>query len=195
LEASAYPKPGNTHRLSEYPDKPYLAFILNSMVFQGVFEEAIRKAYTGQRVGVGGVVYNAVSSMMKYSGFNTSLGQALLLAPLAISIGRCLRDVGEAYDCFVEEYIRVVEETGVEDSILWSRIGASNNTLRRHIQYGSILLKPLPEVDSPPRVVAHNLPVPILILFSKLNGSHPFHTLPPIQLGEHKSSRSAVLQW
>ncbi|MCI4461450.1 MAG: triphosphoribosyl-dephospho-CoA synthase [Thermogladius sp.] len=119
LEASAYPKPGNTHRLSEYPDKPYLAFILNSMVFQRAFEEAARKAYMGQRVGVGEVVYNAVSPMMRYSGFNTSLGQALLLAPLAISIGRCLREAGEAYGCFVEYYTSVVEETSVEDSILF----------------------------------------------------------------------------
>lgn len=159
LEASAYPKPGNTHRLSEYPDKPYLAFILNSMVFQGVFEEAIRKAYMGQRVGVGGVVYNAVSSMMKYSGFNTSLGQALLLAPLAISIGRCLRDVGEAYDCFVDDYIRVVEETGVEDSILFYKSVrlAAPSYLKREDETGDFVNVWDPEFEAKLRAKRHRL--------------------------------------
>ena len=159
LEASAYPKPGNTHRLSEYPDKPYLAFILNSMVFQRVFEEAIRKAYMGQRVGVGGVVYNAVSSMMKYSGFNTSLGQALLLSPLAISIGRCLREVGEAYDCFVEDYIRVVEETSVEDSILFYKSVRliAPSYLKREDETGDFVNIWDPEFEAKLRAKRHRL--------------------------------------
>jgi len=159
LEASAYPKPGNTHRLSEYPDKPYLAFILNSMVFQRAFEEAIRKAYMGQRVGVGEVVYNAVSPMMRYSGFNTSLGQALLLAPLAISIGRCLREAGEAYGYFVEYYTRVVEETSVEDSILFYKSVrlAAPSYLKREDETGDFVNVWDPEFEAKLRAKRHRL--------------------------------------
>jgi triphosphoribosyl-dephospho-CoA synthase len=159
LEASAYPKPGNTHRLSEYPDKPYLSFILNSMVFQRAFEEAARKAYMGQRVGVGEVVYNAVSPMMRYSGFNTSLGQALLLTPLAISIGRCLREAGEAYGYFVEYYTRVVEETSVEDSILFYKSVrlAAPSYLKREDETGDFVNVWDPEFEAKLRAKRHRL--------------------------------------
>ncbi|WP_434731596.1 triphosphoribosyl-dephospho-CoA synthase [Thermogladius sp. KZ2Tp1] len=116
LEVSAYPKPGNTHRLSDYRDKPYLAFLLNSIALKDVFERTIRDSIA-KGVSLGRAVYRAARATVVYSGFNTSLGQILLLSPLAISIGRCVGRSTPSYECFVGNYKAVVEETTVEDSV------------------------------------------------------------------------------
>ncbi|WP_440059109.1 triphosphoribosyl-dephospho-CoA synthase [Thermogladius sp. 4427co] len=119
LEASAYPKPGNTHRLSDYRDKPYLAFLYNSLVFERIFYNAISRACRGLSVSLGSIIYEGVSRMMEYSGKNTSLGQILLLSPMSISIGKCMNKGYTSVDCIVGEYGSVVEETSIDDTILF----------------------------------------------------------------------------
>ncbi|MCX8204438.1 MAG: triphosphoribosyl-dephospho-CoA synthase [Candidatus Nezhaarchaeota archaeon] len=95
LEASAYPKPGNVHRLSEYPHKRFEHFVAGSIAIGPALREAaIMGASVGLHqlgaggVGVGRLVKRAVVDMVNWQrGGNTHLGTILLLVPLAAGAG------------------------------------------------------------------------------------------------------------
>ena len=99
LEVSAR-KPGNVHRLRDFPDLTFLDFVLSA----GAIAEPLDRAIPD---GVGAAVYGAIEATRSVVATNTNLGMVLLLAPLASVTDR----VG------LEEGIEIVlEATTVEDS-------------------------------------------------------------------------------
>jgi triphosphoribosyl-dephospho-CoA synthase len=76
LEATAR-KPGNVHRLADFPgDAHYLDFLLSAAAISPVFE-------TSPRIGLAATVYEAVAATRRVVATNTNLGMILLMAPLA----------------------------------------------------------------------------------------------------------------
>jgi len=95
LEVSAYPKPGNVHRLSDRPHKRFEHFIAGSVAIGPALREAaIMGASAGlcqidlSGIGVGRLVRKAVADVARWhGGGNTHLGVALLFIPLAAGAG------------------------------------------------------------------------------------------------------------
>ncbi|MEM2221343.1 MAG: triphosphoribosyl-dephospho-CoA synthase [Ignisphaera sp.] len=157
LEVSAYPKPGNIHRLRDFSDTRFEDFLI-----AGVF--AVHHLYRGIRRGlrlskgsllkntVGDVIYGIVKNSMYLSGGgNTSLGTALLISPLSLSVGflkeryRAIeldaRLVAEVAKDLIESY------STVYDSIMMYRAVrcASPSYIKRHKPTDTIY----PDVWSP----------------------------------------------
>lgn len=94
LEASAFPKPGNIHRLRDFDDTIYEDFIVTAIT-------AIKPLYKGVRRGYryhdmldilknifGDIIYDIVL-LSKYTsgGGNTCLGTSIMLSPISIGLG------------------------------------------------------------------------------------------------------------
>jgi len=95
LEVSAYPKPGNVHRLVDHGDTWFEDFILTSNVITyWLYRGAIRGYYKRyNRYTIGDLIYRIVRDSMQITGGgNTCLGSSLLLTPLSLSIGELLRE-------------------------------------------------------------------------------------------------------
>jgi triphosphoribosyl-dephospho-CoA synthase len=86
LEATAR-KPGNVHRLADFPgDAHYLDFLLSAAAIGPVFEAA-------PRIGLAATIYEAVAATRRVVATNTNLGMILLMAPLAaVPDGTSLRE-------------------------------------------------------------------------------------------------------
>lgn len=95
LEVSAWPKPGNVHRFSDYPHKHFEHFIAGSIAMGPALREA---AVLGGSLGlfqiredevkVGRLIKKAVLDVKSWHrGGNTHLGIALLFIPLAVAAG------------------------------------------------------------------------------------------------------------
>lgn len=95
LEASAYPKPGNVHRLVDHRDIWFEDFIVTGNVFTYWLYRGATRGYLRQysKYTVGDLIYHIVTdSMMITGGGNTCLGSSLLLTPLSLSIGETLSE-------------------------------------------------------------------------------------------------------
>ena len=94
LEASAFPKPGNVHRLRNFSDTIYEDFIVAAIISVEPLYRGIRRGYrlynTSENFKVlcGDMVYSMVSISMSISGGgNTCLGSSLMLAPISVALG------------------------------------------------------------------------------------------------------------
>jgi len=90
LEATAYPKPGNVHRLRDFPDTRFEDFMVSGLVFVPFMAKCIRRGIRGKygKVVIGDIIYGIVRNSMEiHGGGNTCLGTATLLSPIALSIG------------------------------------------------------------------------------------------------------------
>lgn len=126
LEVSGYPKPGNVHRLRDFPDTRFEHFVAGSVAIGPSVRDAalngFRAALSGVDlggIGVGSLIKRAVVSVRRlHDGGNTHLGTVTLFIPLAASAGLCfakqrfLDGVG-LRECFGE----VVESTTVRDAL------------------------------------------------------------------------------
>lgn len=95
LEVSAYPKPGNVHRLSDHVDKFFEDFVVAGHVAHGWIRRGVLRGYRGSysKHLVGDIICGMVRESMEVTGSsNTILGIAILLSPLSIALGKCLRD-------------------------------------------------------------------------------------------------------
>lgn len=107
LEVSAYPKPGNVHRLRDFPDTKYEHFLAGSISLGSRMKGLAEK---GQLIGqgdrkwaeldVGESILASVKDMMDWqSGGNVHLGIILLFSPLAAAAGSVMKkgviDLGE----------------------------------------------------------------------------------------------------
>ncbi len=95
LEVSAYPKPGNVHRLHDYPDKKYEDYIVTSIVVEKYFRKALLRGMKlstcRYRTLFCDIVREAVLDTLCFTGGrNTSLGTIFLLTPLALATGYVL---------------------------------------------------------------------------------------------------------
>lgn len=103
LEASAFPKPGNVHRLRDFDDTKYEDFLVTALIAVGVLYRGLRRGRRlirfpprGAKVIYGDLIYDLVSSSMRVSGGgNTCLGTAILLVPLSVALGYDLAAYGE----------------------------------------------------------------------------------------------------
>ena len=100
LEVSAYPKPGNVHRLRDFPDTKYEHFLTGSVSLGSRIREIAGK---GDRIGngsrkwselsVGEYILDSVKDMMDWqSGGNVHLGIILLFSPLAAAAGSVMKE-------------------------------------------------------------------------------------------------------
>ena len=93
LEVSAYPKPGNVHRLRDFRDTKFEDFIIAATFSQYHFLKGILRGIRIRRGIVGKVVFGDLikgvvrDSIRISGGGNTSLGTSLLLTPLSIALG------------------------------------------------------------------------------------------------------------
>ena len=100
LEVSAR-KPGNVHRLKDFPDLTFLDLLLSA----GAIAEPLDRAIPD---GVGAAIFGAIAATRRVVATNTNLGMVLLLAPLAaVPDGVGLQGGIET----------VLEATTVEDSL------------------------------------------------------------------------------
>lgn len=104
LEVSAYPKPGNVHRLRDFPGTRYEHFLAGCVSLApwmgALAAEGARVRDVGGdlgEVGLGAHILGAAEDMLRWqSGGNVHLGVILLFAPLAAAAG------ATAVDGFVE---------------------------------------------------------------------------------------------
>ena len=93
LEAAAYPKPGNVHRLHDFSDIKFEDFLIASGVSQMHMLRGLRRGMLLAKgimlVNVyGDLIKDIVTESMRISGGgNTNLGSSLLLVPLSIALG------------------------------------------------------------------------------------------------------------
>jgi len=100
LEVSAYPKPGNVHRLRDFRGTSYEHFLAGGVSlgpWMASLAEEGAKVRSGEVgwdvVGLGRHVLGAVEDMLRWQrGGNVHLGVILLFAPLAAAAGASLRD-------------------------------------------------------------------------------------------------------
>src|SRR3989304_7786383 len=91
LEVSAYPKPGNVHRTSNFQETGYEHFLASAVAlspyFRYVAEQGVKvfdNTITLSQIGIGKTVRNAVADVLAWQhGGNTLLGAVILLTPLA----------------------------------------------------------------------------------------------------------------
>jgi len=102
LEVAAHPKPGNVHRLRDFPDARFEDFLLTGLVFVGLIRRSILRGARILKRGpppgkpiIGDLIYSAVAgSKAIHGGGNTCLGTALLLMPLGLSLGYSIASHG-----------------------------------------------------------------------------------------------------
>ncbi|MCS7139639.1 MAG: triphosphoribosyl-dephospho-CoA synthase [Candidatus Nezhaarchaeota archaeon] len=122
LEASAYPKPGNIHRLSDKWGKRFEQFIAGSIAMGPAVKEAFIRGYRAwtrsnlKAVGIGSLIEKAVKLQLQaHSAGNTHLGVIILFIPIASSTpmwmieGKSIEDLGGAV-------LRVLRATTSKDA-------------------------------------------------------------------------------
>ena len=124
LEVSAYPKPGNVHRLIDHEDTWFEDFIITSNVFTyWLYRGAVRGYYKRyNRYTIGDLIYGIVAdSMLMTGGGNTCLGSSLLLTPLSLSIGELFSEKKQVdINDLVRKACSIVEKhSTVHDTIMF----------------------------------------------------------------------------
>ncbi len=101
LEVSAYPKPGNVHRLRDARETRYEHFLAGSVATEPAIRDLASRAYAASSRGawggleLGGAVLEAVEDMLKWQrGGNVQLGVVLLHTPIAAAAGAAYREDG-----------------------------------------------------------------------------------------------------
>ena len=100
LEVSAYPKPGNVHRLRDSPNTKYEHFLAGSVSLYPRMRELAEKSLRIRNedrewteLGVGESILASTKDMMDWqSGGNVHLGIILLFSPLAAAAGSVMRE-------------------------------------------------------------------------------------------------------
>ncbi len=95
LEVSAYPKPGNVHRTSDFPETRYEHFLASAVAVAPHFRHAAERGVQISKgkidpaeVEIGKIIKATVESVGCWQrGGNTLLGAIILLTPMAIGSG------------------------------------------------------------------------------------------------------------
>lgn len=118
LEVSAYPKPGNIHRTTDFKETRYEHFLASAVAVAPHFKFAAEKGIevsagkvSPYDVGIGNMIKNAVMSVGEWqSGGNTLLGSIILLSPIAVAAGMTFAE-GPFSLVKLREKIKVVVES------------------------------------------------------------------------------------
>ena len=118
LEVSAYPKPGNVHRIVDFQETRYEHFLASAVAVAPHFGRAAERGVMVstrnldlEKIGVGAVIKGAVQDVSKWQrGGNTLLGSIILLSPIAAAAGMNLAK-GRFSITKLRENLRVVVES------------------------------------------------------------------------------------
>jgi triphosphoribosyl-dephospho-CoA synthase len=125
LEVSAYPKPGNVHRLRDFPGTRYEHFLAGCVSLApwmgALAAEGARVREAGVdlgEVGLGAHILGAAEDMLRWqSGGNVHLGVILLFAPLAAAAGAAAVD-GLAEPVELRGYLKdIIEAATPADTV------------------------------------------------------------------------------
>jgi len=138
LEVSAYPKPGNVHRTSNFKETRYEHFLASSVALAPHFEYAAKRGIlvahgkiSPDKIGIGKIIRDATMSTGRWQrDGNTILGTTILLSPLAVAAGMTF-DKKEKLSLpklrqnakLIVESTTPVDAVGVYDAILVSKSG------------------------------------------------------------------------
>jgi len=126
LEVSAYPKPGNVHRTSNFHQTSYEHYLASAVALMPHFAHA---AYRGakasqnkvalSRVGIGKIIKETVTDINVWQhGGNTLLGSVILLVPMATAAGFMLTESSRfSVDGLRRDLKHVVENTSTDDAL------------------------------------------------------------------------------
>ena len=126
LEVSAYPKPGNVHRTTNFAETRYEHFLASAVALSSHFRYAAQmgarvsqKRVTVNRIGIGRIIKDAVRAVRAWQrDKNTLLGSILLLSPMAAAAGLIIEGK-EAFsaDVFRTNLKSVVKSTTPRDAV------------------------------------------------------------------------------
>ncbi|MEM3546281.1 MAG: triphosphoribosyl-dephospho-CoA synthase [Candidatus Bathyarchaeia archaeon] len=123
LEVCGWPKPGNVHRTSDFPDTRFEHFIAGSISLGPVLWETAFKAVSlklgeTSEVKIGSLIKRAVLNVKAWHrGGNTHLGVILLFIPMAAAVGMTLAASSNInIPDFRENFARIMESTTCEDA-------------------------------------------------------------------------------
>lgn len=121
LEASAFPKPGNVHRLRDRVKLRYEAFLATGVFAYKYFRRGIIRGMQGfKRIVIGDLVYGLVRDVIeKTKSSNTCLGSSLLLSLLSVSAGKCIVEECNSVEKIAEYSKNIVLSTTVLDTIYY----------------------------------------------------------------------------
>jgi triphosphoribosyl-dephospho-CoA synthase len=125
LEVSAYPKPGNVHRLHDYLTTRYEHFLAGSVAISPSMNKLARSGFdikaehkTWEDLGLGNCVYLAVKDSFKWqTGGNVNLGIILLFAPIAAAAGYILKDEIIRVDDLIQVAKKAIKYTTPKDAV------------------------------------------------------------------------------
>lgn len=125
LEVSAYPKPGNVHRIADFQETKYEHFLASAVAVVSSFRKAAQKGISATQeemklseIGIGKIIKDAVGQVMTWqSGGNTLLGTIILLTPLAAAAGISLTKKPFSTSKLRKNIKLVVESTTPSDAV------------------------------------------------------------------------------
>jgi triphosphoribosyl-dephospho-CoA synthase len=126
LEVSAYPKPGNVHRTSNFKKTRYEHFLASAVSVGPYFKCGAQKGFEARKNGTelanistGRIIKDAVTDIMTWQrGGNTLLGSIILLSPMAAAAGLTLTENTRfSINRFRSDLKSVVESTTAEDAV------------------------------------------------------------------------------
>jgi len=134
LEVSAYPKPGNIHRTTDFQETRYEHFLASAVAvlphFRFAAEQGVRvsvgRIEPGE-VGIGTTIKNAVVSVSEWqNGGNTLLGSIILLSPIAAAAGMTFAQGPFSLNKLRQGIKLVVESSTPADAVaLYDAIGTA----------------------------------------------------------------------
>jgi len=121
LEVSAYPKPGNVHRLRDFHDTTYEHFLAGATALGRVMGQVARRASEigdPGKAGMGRGVLEAVEAVNRWHrGGNTHLGVALLFTPLSTAASLTLVNRAPTAETLREKLVEAIRKAGVDDTL------------------------------------------------------------------------------
>lgn len=126
LEVSAYPKPGNVHRLRDKIETKYEHFLAGNVAIGSAMRDLALHGYDVQQgnqawasLKMGYRIQTAVKDMLNWQrGGNVNLGVILLLAPMAATAGYVLQKNGCIDVNEFEEALNTVTRSTTSDDVV-----------------------------------------------------------------------------
>lgn len=125
LEVSAYPKPGNVHRISDFQETTYEHFLASSVSIIPIIRDTAIKAHSikkqnedWENLCIGEKIYEATQEMLKWQhGGNVQLGIILLYIPIAAAAGALYTNKGVNVDHIQSTLKEIIRASTPGDSI------------------------------------------------------------------------------
>ena len=124
LEASAYPKPGNVHRLRDGVETRYEHFLAGSVATTPAIRDLANRAHRISSGGdwgsleMGATILRAVEDMLEWQrGGNVQLGVVLLHAPIAAAAGAAYCENGVSSTRVRESLVEVIAAATPRDTV------------------------------------------------------------------------------